>query len=291
MKYINKFETFIKESYMISEAVEESELTVGQKVRVFRNLNTSTVMYSWDRKGVNHNESNDDVIWSIRDSRSSTNYKTLYYSYNVILKNVSFLVQQGSVNADGIGTSYRQLTLSTGQKNPHAYIIGEIQSWDNYKFRKPNPIINTLIDTNDFEVHETGATGWIAAYYKPTELDRYVVPIIPTYVERGIAGRELVSAEECILGQSSFKTKEGKTMVRPFVYVLNPVFSDYQKPLNSEGKFDTEGVVPKGRKSSGNYQKKLHKANTLLNTIDTDGEEDILGKLADKWADDKNNQM
>jgi hypothetical protein len=261
MKYINSFDEYLNEAFQFDIPKDHrGAIKHGQKVKVFRNLNTSTVMNDWDRRGVEHNESNKDVIWSIRDAKTDI---VRYYSYNVRLENVTFLVKTGKWD--------RQLTLATGQKNPHAFIIGNIVDWnDSDRIRKP---FNYDIDTNDVTVHENHVDGWVAAYYKPYEVDRYVVPRFPPmYHNLGIAGRELISAKECVMGQTVLP--DGA--VRPFVYVLDPVFApDYQ---NTD--WSHKGVQPKTR-SAGNYKGK-HKEKTLLNTMNLDDQENILGKGFDK---------
>jgi hypothetical protein len=258
MKYINSFDEYLNEA-MERQNDREGDITHGQKVMVFRNLNTSEVMNRWDRRGIEHNENNSDVIWSIRDFKTK---KTIYYSYNVHLENVSFLVKKGK--------SYRELTLATGQKNVHSFIIGNIISW-NYSERVRKPY-NFDIDIDDVTVHEDRADGWVGAYYMPYQVDRYVVPNIPKYQAMGIAGRELISAKQCMMGQTNLPN--GKIV--PFVYVLDPVFADY-----TETDWSHKGVQPKGRKSAGKYSGK-YKEKTLLNTMNLDDQENILGKGFDK---------
>jgi hypothetical protein len=276
MEFINNYEQFLIEAKKNSVPKPKNmpdSLQHGELVYVFRNLNTSKVMNDWDKMyyehglEIDHNGKNGDVIWSIRDQDGIT----VYHSYNVRLENVSFLVRQGRFDDNGIGRSNRAQVLTTGQKNIHSFVVGNIVEWDDPMVRKPKTFD---IDTKTVEVMEKGAMGWVGAYYKPTELDRYVVPNTEQYRQLGIAGRELLKAEECVMGQVQF----GQA-VFPFVYVLNPTFTDFQQPLNDDGKFPTVGVTPKKR-PLGKYTGK-YKVKNLIDTIDTDAEEDILGEIID----------
>jgi hypothetical protein len=78
------------------------ELTVGQRVQVYRNLHHG--------KGAVH-------YWSIRSVRTGL---VLGVVAHAVLEDVELRVQEGA----------RQTVLETGQRSIHAYAVGNLRAWD-----------------------------------------------------------------------------------------------------------------------------------------------------------------
>ena len=232
----------------------------GQKVKVFRNLNTSTVLNRFDRNDVIHGNRVDDVIWSIRDFKSNL---SVHYAYNLWLKDVSFLVSEAG----------RNKVLRSGQKDIHSFIVGNLMTWKPFKFDVDLRQIEVTddIDVEDnrtwslFAKEEPGKglmrqrlSGWVAVYYNPYQVDRYVIANTPLYQEKGLAGREVLSAKECIMAQQRFGDK-----VIPICYVLDAVLGDV-----TITDWSNKGATPRGKKAGTVFTPKYKNKKTTQDKID-----------------------
>jgi hypothetical protein len=217
MKHIKLFENWMKyisdepqETNFSGQGQYRSERTIqkGQRVEVFRNLQTSIVKSRWEKEGVEGFKDTENVLLSIRDAKSK---KTLHHSYNVWLDNCEFKVTEGKFNfkwdeekqkyGDGSG---RKGVLQQSRKNVHAFVVGDLITWDDFNF----DVVN---DDNT----------WVKLFYNPYIVDRFVVADTPENRQKGLAKKEIFSAEEVIMGEDRHNGR-----ITPLVYAKNPKVSN-----------------------------------------------------------------
>jgi hypothetical protein len=180
----------------------------GQKVKVFRNLNTGTVKNRWEEEGVEGFKEKEDILWSIRDNKNVT----IHHTYQIWLKDCTFPVTEGNFNfnIDQNTGKYKKGTgrrgvLQKGNKEIHAFVLGEIVTYDNFNF-------NYVEDDNQ----------WVKLFYNPEVLDVFVVADTPENRENGTAKRKVLSAEEVIMAEDRLPIG----IIIPFVLAKNPILED-----------------------------------------------------------------
>ena len=178
---------------------------VGSEVKIFRNLNTTATVNALDQLPIQHKLSKDAVIWSILNRQR----QIIWYSPHVQLSDVTF----------SVGEKGRQKVLQTGQKNVHAFISGRLIRWNSIEIDLTS--ISIQINANQID-------GWVSVYYNPYQVDRYVIPASPFYIDLDLHGREVIFAEEGVVTQTLM---DGKRI--PVVMVKNPILSTHQATLKT----------------------------------------------------------
>jgi hypothetical protein len=216
LNHIVLFENFVvhksdepyKTNFSGLKGDDERTIQKGEKVRVFRNLNTKTVKNRWEKDDIEDFRDVKNVLWSIRNKQG----KTIHHTYQVWLKNCTFPITEGkfNFNVDDKGKpkkgTGRRGVVQSGNKDIHAFVEGDIITWDNF----------------NYDYKADGQT-WVNLYYNPYLVDAFVVADTPENRENGIAKKKIISAEEVIMAENTLPNG----VKIPMVLAKNPKLEEH----------------------------------------------------------------